>query len=136
MNDPTRPRTDDAGRQSAQETGRFDEVFRAWASRPPATPAHRAGRRIAERVPARTRFPEIRRLAVAAALLAVVGLAAVLRWTGAPTEELVGSTQDVASVLPGTGAAVAPGGDVLVIDLDPETPLYLNLAGTDRLDQN
>lgn len=111
---------------------RFDDAFRAWAGRPPATPARQAGRRVADRLPAQSHFQGARRLAVAAALVAAVGAALLLRWTGAPGHDTARSLADVSRATPALGAAAPSGGDVLVIDLDSATTLYLNLDGPHR----
>jgi len=132
VNDPTQRPTKGADQSPPETSDRFDAAFRAWAANAPATPAHQAGRRIAGRLPTRTRFPEIRRLAVAAALVAALGTALVLRWVGLPGDDATRPAADHASVIPTTGTAAAPDGDVLVIDLDPQTPLYLNLSGPGR----
>jgi len=132
VNDPTQRPTNGTDQSPPETSDRFEVAFRAWAANAPATPAHQAGRRIAERLPMRTRFPEIRRLAVAAALVAAIGTALVLRWTGLPGGDDAHPSSDTAPVVPTTGTAATPDGDVLVIDLDPQTPLYLNLSGPGR----
>lgn len=125
-------------RSAAQsDDARFDEALRAWAARPPATPADRAAQRVAERLPGRTttRPAAFRRLAVAASLVAAAGLALVLALVSgpggpsgpapAPDANHPAADSPVARAVP-----PSPSGDVLVIDLDPRTTLYLNLNGS------
>lgn len=106
---------------------RFDEALRRWAARPPRTPAAEAARRIEERLPERSGRTGLawRSLAAAAVLAAAVGLVALL--APSPTE---GPSE--AGAAPEAPLAVqappAPAGDVLVIDLDERTTLYLNLG--------
>jgi hypothetical protein len=142
--DPRTDRVDPADPTERRKDERFDEALRAWASRPPATPAPQAARRIADRLPERggllrsqrwmgRRTPTIpRRMALAATVVLAAGVALVLGL-------VLGSNGIDAPPPTGDGPIAAvttppptPPGDVLVIDLDPRTTLYLNLGGPTR----
>lgn len=111
------------------EERRFEEALRAWGGRPPRTPPEEAARRIAERLPGRRAVrgplarPAVRRVALLAAAVSVlaVGLALYL----GPLAP--GRAADPAVTAPPAGVPVAPAGDVLVLELDPETTLYMTL---------
>lgn len=108
---------------------RFDRALRTWAERPPRTLPAEAARRIVgelpERLPtARTRPPVRLWLAVAAAIFVVgVGLTLFLGPARGPARG--------APTAPPPGVPVSPAGDVLVIELDSETLLYMNLSEGD-----
>ena len=97
---------------------RFDEAFKKWAVRPAPTASERATAQVMARLAESRRRPSLaaRRLRLAAA--AGVVTVAVLGWlTLGPV------TQPVAEVpLPALGE------DVLLLWLDPQTPLYLTVA--------
>ena len=106
---------------------RFDAAFRSWAERPPRTPPEEAARRLVPRLPAR-RLAGHRSVAgrpalwlAAAAVVLAVGLTAVLgpRWERRASAE---------AAAPPAGVPLAPAGDVLVIELDSETTLYMTLG--------
>lgn len=117
----------------AEGPDRFDEALRAWAGRPPRIPPEEAARRIAERLPepraAAPRRPGVRpavRLAVALAA-AVFVLAVGLTLFVGPLGPGRGAESPDAGAAPPSGVPVAPAGDVLVLELDPETTLYMTL---------
>lgn len=115
----------------ADRLDQFDEALRAWAGRPPRTPPEEAARRIAERLPERRPTglrPAVRfALALAAAVFVVaVGLAVWLAPLGPDRRPEVRAPGHRSA--PPSGVPVAPTGDVLVIELDPETTLYMNLS--------
>jgi hypothetical protein len=106
---------------------RFDAAFRSWAERPPRTAPEEAARRIASRLPER-RLAERRSLAgrpalwlAAAAVALAAGLALVVSSLGPRWERR-----------PPAGVPLAPAGDVLVIELDHETTLYMTLGAGSR----
>jgi hypothetical protein len=113
------------------EDRRFEEALRAWAGRPPRTPPEEAARRIAERLPERraAHKPVLRAVVLLAAAVFVlaVGLALFLGPLGpgrSPEPAGAGAT-------PPAGVPVAPAGDVLVLELDAETTLYMTLQEGD-----
>jgi len=123
----------------------FDRAFARWAARPPETPASIAARRIEHRLPAPKRPRRLlpiaprsrggRRFALAAAALVAVGLALTLSWallrTGPPAPFSLPSTPPDKPARAAEALPVRGGSDnVLVIDLDARTTLYLNLGGT------
>lgn len=141
-------------RHPATPEDRFDAALRSWAERPPRTAPEEAARRIAARLRERpaarrpgwlraVRFPE--RLAgrrpwrggtagrpslwlAAAAVVLALGLGLALGPLGPGRE----AHPPAEAGGPPPGVPVAPAGDVLVIELDPETTLYMTLGG--RLD--
>lgn len=124
------------GAPPAPGADRFDAALRRWAERPPGTPAAEAARRIESRLPPRhrRRGGAVRRipwaaLTAAAVLAAAVGLGALF-FGGLPETAPPASGPAVAApeAPPSPEAPAAPGGDVLVIDLDERTTLYMNLA--------
>lgn len=123
--------------------GPFDDALRRWATRPPRTPAATAARRIEDRLPPRRAFARAhaRRplLAVAAAVVAAIGLAVLLTWGGSGTpagSARPGTDRPLAATTPAAASApsAVPSSNVLVIDLDERTTLYLDLDG--ELDAN
>lgn len=126
----TRPPRPETGSSTVhpEASERFDEALRAWAGRPPRTEPAEAARRIAGRLPDRQpvaafRLPLRLVVALAAAVLALgVGLAVSLAPERAPGR----GVPDAGTTAP-SGASLAPAGDLLVIELDPETTLYMNL---------
>jgi hypothetical protein len=127
-----------AGRSSSEQRAeRFEDALRRWAARPPVTPAADAARRLEARLAARADRADrpravkarLARLAVAAAAVLAVGLAIVLG-TDSP------DAPDTPAADVPRGAPAPTGDEVLVIDLDDETTLYMNLArslrSTDR----
>jgi hypothetical protein len=117
------------------EDRRFEEALRAWAGRPPRTPPEEAARRIAERLPERrpARGPLARPAVRAVVLLAAavfvlaVGLALFL----GPLAPGRSPEPAGAGAAPPAGVPVAPAGDVLVLELDAETTLYMTLQEGD-----
>ena len=137
----------------------FDRALARWASRPPRTPAATAARRIESRLPARRRLfrpfagvshrtaPRGRRHATprlafgttALALTLAIALALVLGLGRAPRRPCTAvalragphrppaTAPRAAEVVPAPGAT----DDVLVLDLDERTTLYLDLASED-----
>ncbi|MEM7354586.1 MAG: hypothetical protein AAF657_27505 [Acidobacteriota bacterium] len=109
---------------SPEPIDRFEQRFEVWASRPPATPADEAVRRMLRRLPAdpspRHAVSWGRIAAAAAAVLAVVlATHLYLRQSAAPPvvqDTTVGVVE----------APLLPDG-VALIWLDAETPLYLTL---------
>lgn len=123
---PRDPRSDASDRFDP-----FEGALRAWAGRPPRTPPEEAARSIAERLPERRRArprPALRpTLTLAAAVLLVaMGLAVWLAPLG--SDRAPGDRPPNTGAAPAYGVPVAPAGDVLVIELDPETTLYMNLG--------
>lgn len=116
--------------RSSPEDRRFEEALRVWGGRPPRTLPAEAARRIAARLPERRggrgplARPAVRLVALLAAAVSVlaVGLALYL----GPLAP--GRAADPALTAPPAGVPVAPAGDVLVLELDPETTLYMNLG--------
>ena len=114
---------------------RFDAAFRSWAGRPPRIGPEEAAGRLASRLPERlsdrrSRWVHAGRrpalwLAAAAVLLAV-GLAAL---RVGPFSPLGDRPPPADGAAPSAAVPLAPAGDVLVIDLDPETTLYMTLGG-------
>lgn len=113
---------------------RFEEALRRWAERPVAPPppwpvprTSRAGER-----PALPRWQLVAASLAVAAALATASL--LLRSWWAPVNE----AHTAAPVAAASVAAVASADEVLVLWLDPDTPLYLTLpaaaeaAGTER----
>ncbi len=103
---------------------RFEELFKEWASRPPATPADEAARRMLRRLPTaplrRPGLAWLRIAATAAAVLAVV-LATNFYLRG-PSVSPVAQDTTIGVV----EAPLVPDG-VALIWLDSGTPLYLTL---------
>jgi anti-sigma-K factor RskA len=113
---------------------RFDAAFRSWAERPPRTAPEEAARRLGSRLPER-RLAERRSLAgrpklwlAAAAVALAAGLALVVGSLGPRWER----REPAEAAAPPAAVPLAPAGDVLVIELDPETTLYLDLSGGDE----
>lgn len=125
-NDPTTPRD----RPDREAAGRpFDEALRAWAARPPETPPEEAARRLLGRLPRRRAGASPSRTVAwlaAACLVATLGATLFVLDRGPEPERPPAGEAPAAAPVP-----VAPPGDVLVIELDPETTLYMNL-GTGR----
>lgn len=116
---------------------RFDAALRSWAGRAPRTAPEEAARRIAAGLPERLAGRRPWRIGAggrpalwlaAAALVLALGLGLVMGPLG-PSPDL---RPPAAAAAPPPGVPVAPAGDVLVIELDPETTLYMTLGG--RLD--
>jgi hypothetical protein len=115
---------------------RFDAALRSWAAHAPRTEPGEAARRIAPRLPER-RLAGRRSVAgrpglwlAAAALVLAMGLAALLVGPFSPLGDRPPPADGAA---PPPGVPVAPAGDVLVIELDSETTLYMTLGhGTDN----
>jgi hypothetical protein len=115
---------------------RFEEALRRWAERPvappppwpwPVTRSSRAGERPA--------FPRWQLVAASLTVAAVLATASfLLRSWWAPENEAHTAAPAAAAAV----AAVASADEVLVLWLDPDTPLYLTLpaaveaAGTER----
>ena len=122
---PRRPDTPDE---------RFDAALRSWAERPPRTEPEEAARRLAPRLPERGlagRRPVAGRPALwlaAAAVALAAGLAVFVGSLGPRWERRAPAE----AAAPPAGVPLAPAGDVLVIELDPETTLYLDLSGGDE----
>lgn len=118
---PTRdPRT--------ERLDRFEGALRAWAGRPPRTPPEEAARRVAERLPERRAFRAWPiRPAVALAAAAFVAAVGIAVWLVPSGVENGPQPTEVGTPSP-PGVPVAPAGDVLVIELDPETTLYMTLG--------
>lgn len=115
----------------AERLDRFDGALRAWADRPPRTAPDEAARQIGERLPERrqARARPAVRLAVALAAAALVAAVGVAVWLGPAGSELGPADRAPDSGAgPPSGVPVAPAGDVLVIELDPETTLYMTLG--------
>lgn len=118
-------RPDRPGAPTHQE---LDEALRRWGSRPPATPAAEAARRLEVRLTkppprflgARRGRRTVRRVAIAATLVLAVALGLILGRPGA--DRGAGASPDPPP------ATAPPAPDVLVIDLDDRTTLYMNLA--------
>jgi len=130
---------------------RFDAALRSWGERAPRTTPEEAARRLADRLPERpagwrpgwlraVRFPEglaggapwrggtAGRPALwlaAAALVLALGLGLVL----GPLGPFRDPRLPAEAAAPPAGVPVAPAGDVLVIELDPQTTLYMTLGG-------
>jgi hypothetical protein len=109
---------------------RFDAAFRSWAERPPRTAPEEAARRLASRLPER-RLAGRRSLAgrpalwlAAAAVALAAGLALVVGSLGPRWERRAPAE----AAAPPAGVPLAPTGDVLVIELDSETTLYMTLG--------
>ena len=103
---------------------RFEQRFRDWARRPPATPPDEAARRILHRLPAAPRpvlsWPRLAATATAAALVVALATQVYLRPPSIPP------------VVPSTTVGVVeaplvPEG-VALIWLESGTPLYLTLS--------
>lgn len=113
-----------------QASDRFDRALRAWAERPPRTPPAEAARRIVgelpEQRPAARARPTVRLGLAAAAAIFVIGLTVFLGPARGP-----GRGGPDAGTAPPPGVPVSPAGDVLVIELDSETLLYMNLTEGD-----
>ena len=102
---------------SDQQQERFDEAFRAWAARPPATPSGVAARRMEDRIRRRRPLTGSRWLVAAAAVAALaVGSVALLQ---------LGSTPESPVGAPVASRAISLETDEVLIWLDPETPLYM-----------
>jgi hypothetical protein len=129
MHPPDRPHTDPRGPDDA-----FDAALRSWAERPPRTPPEEAARRLALGLP--ERLPHRRWARSGAALRPALWLAAAAVILALGLAGLLGPHLDrqapAASVDRPAGAPTALGGDLLVIELDPETTLYLELSGGDE----
>ncbi|MGD2114416.1 MAG: hypothetical protein PVG07_05150 [Acidobacteriota bacterium] len=136
---PPRPVNEPAAGEDSpsRRAERFDDALRRWAARPPATPAAEAARRLNARLadapaPRRAAAGRLRRLAVAAAAVLIVGLGITLGVLGPDGPDGPGGPR--ASDAPAAAPAaddprtVPVPDDVLVIDLDDETTLYMNLA--------
>lgn len=104
---------------SGDRRDRFDEAFRAWARRPPRTPARRAAERVVARLDrGRARsalsLPPFRLSAAAAALALAIAAAWFVSRPGP---------------VPNDSVARPPLEEhVVLLWLDPETPLYLTVA--------
>lgn len=120
--------------ESRHRLERFEDALRRWAEHPVAPPppwpvpgASRAGER-----PALPRWQLVAASLAVAAVLATASL--LLRSWWAPENE----AHTAAPVAAASVAAVASADEVLVLWLDPDTPLYLTLpaaveaAGTER----
>lgn len=96
---------------------RFDHALRAWATRPPVRDAGRAALRVLAALPGPPASFPWRRLAAAAAVVALVVLGA---WFGTP---------DHGQVPAATAMATPPlPENVMVFWIDRETPVYFVLT--------
>lgn len=118
-------REDHPDRDSQRRLERFDAALRRWAERPAPPPPAWPPARSAEppsRAGARRAAPRWQLAAASLALVALLGLGFLLRPRSAPPTDGPAATAAAAPV-----AAVASADEVLVLWLDPETPLYLTL---------
>ena len=107
---------------------RFDQELRQWGSRPPRRSAQRAAREVRERLETPRRgFTSTASWQAAAAFAAVLAVAVGL-WIAHPSEDFGEATPPMPPVSSVAELAPAPLDEgVVLIWLDPETPLYLTL---------
>jgi hypothetical protein len=113
---------------------RFDAAFRSWAERPPRTGPEEAAGRLAPRLPERlsdrrSRWVHAARRPAFWLAAAAVLLALSLGLFMEPPGSRWGRRPPAAAAAPPAAVPLAPAGDVLVLDLDPETTLYMTLGG-------
>jgi anti-sigma-K factor RskA len=111
--------------ESQRRLERFEEALRRWAQRPapppPPWPVPRSSRS-----GARPAAPRWQLVAASLAVAAVLAVGALLRWRAAPPNQTPTAAPASAPV-----AAVASADEVLVLWLDPDTPLYLTLPAAE-----
>ena len=113
-----------------QEEKHFDDVFRAWADRPPPTAPAAAAQQVLERLKAResVRRPGAFHLLAAAAVVAL-GIAGAYRLRApgpaVPGAPVTAATAAVATTVTDAALAAPLNDGVVLLWIDSETPLYM-----------
>jgi hypothetical protein len=101
-----------------RSTSGLESALRDWAARPPRLHASVARQRVLARLPIDDRAPSLWRLAPAAALLLLLGLAA---WLSAPPNSALSPAGSL------TAQAIVADSNVVIFKLDPKTTVYFVL---------
>lgn len=117
---------------SEQPRDRFDQELRRWAEQPPRTPPAAAARQVLSRLDRPRRATRRPVLALALTLATVLTLALGFGWWArqatAPAEPPTAGVAAVTATAIGEATLPPPlSDDVVLLWLDPETPLYLSL---------